>query len=345
MRSAPPEWMREEFGCGLRSSRRCGLVGLRRTGLRPRSGDVRHQLARRPRGRRLLSGHADGTYAKYGLDVTILQGGPTSNGGMLLIAGKIEFFMGGDMIGDFLAVQNNIPTIASRRISRRTRRSSCRIRASGSTNGRIFPSANPAFVSAGAVNTFWAWMRLAYGFKDENIKPYNFNSAPFIVEKNSIQQGYITSEPFEVEKQGDFKPNIFLLADYGYSTYSTLVETRREIVEKNPDLVQRFVDASTIGWYNYLYGDNKKANDAIKQDNPEMTDEQIAFSIAKMKEYGIVDSGDTLKLGIGAMTDERWSDFYDKMVKAGVVKDGIDYKKAYTTQFVNKGVGLDLRPK
>src|SRR5271154_6378181 len=249
----------------------------------------------------------DGTYAKYGLDVTILQGGPMSNGGMLLIAGKIEFFMGGDMIGDFLAVQNNIPTIAVAAHFQKNPQIFMSHPGVGLDKWRDLPAANPAFVSAGAVNTFWAWMRLAYGFRDENIKPYNFNSAPFIVSKTSIQQGYLTSEPLEVEKQGGFKPNVFLLADYGYSTYSTIVETRREIVEKHPDIVQRFIDASSIGWYRYLYGDNSKANEAIKRENPEMTDEQIIFSITKMKEYGIVDSGDTLKLGIGAMTDDRWS--------------------------------------
>ena len=287
----------------------------------------------------------DGTYAKYGLDVTIMQGGPTSNGGMLLIAGKIEFYMGGDMIGDFLAVQNNIPTIAVAAHFQKNPQIFMSHPGVGLDKWENLPAANPAFVSAGAVNTFWAWMRLAYGFKDENIKPYNFNSAPFIAEPRSIQQGYLTSEPLEVEKQGGFKPNVFLLADYGYSTYSTIVETRRELVEKHPDIVQRFVDASSIGWYHYLYGDNAKANEAIKTENPEITDDEIAFSIAKMKAYGIVDSGDTLKLGIGAMTDERWSGFYNEMVKAGVVKPGIDYKKAYTLQFVNKGVGLDLRPK
>src|SRR5579862_2633002 len=287
----------------------------------------------------------DGTYAKYGLDVTIMQGGPTSNGGMLLIAGKIEFYMGGDMIGDFLAVQHDIPTIAVAAHFQKNPQIFMSHPGVGLDKWEDLPKANPAFVSAGAVNTFWAWMRLAYGFKDDNIKPYNFNSAPFIAEPHSIQQGYLTSEPLEVERQGGFKPNVFLLADYGYTTYSTIVETRRELVEKHPDIVQRFVDASTIGWYHYLYGDNSKANEAIKTENPEMTDDEIAFSIAKMKDYGIVDSGDSLKLGIGAMTDERWSGFYNTMVKAGVVKAGIDYKNAYTLEFVNKGVGLDLRPK
>ena len=148
-----------------------------------------------------------------------------------------------------------------------------------------------------------------------------------------------------VQKQGGFKPNIFLLADYGFDTYSTTIEVRIETVQKNPDLVQRFVDATTIGWYNYIYGDNKKANELIKKANPEMDDEQIAFSIAKMKEYGIVDSGDSLTLGMGAMTDARMKSFFDKMVKAGVVRGDIDYRKAYTLQFVNKKVGLDLRPR
>ena len=113
---------------------------------------------------------------------------------------------------------------------------------------------------------------------------------------------------------------MFLIADQGFNSYSTLIETRRDMVEKRPDLVQRFVDASIIGWYNYLYGDNKAANALIKKHNPEMTDELLAYSLAKMKEYGIVDSGDAAKLGIGAMTDARMKSFFDKMVRAGVVK-------------------------
>ena len=112
---------------------------------------------------------------------------------------------------------------------------------------------------------------------------------------------------------------MFLLSDYGYDTYSTLIVTRTQIVEKNPDLVQRFVDASAIGWYHYLYGDNSKANELIKTDNPDISDDQIAFSIDEMKKHGVVDSGDSLTLGIGAMTDARWKDFFDKMVQIGMV--------------------------
>jgi NitT/TauT family transport system substrate-binding protein len=288
---------------------------------------------------------ADGTYEKYGLDVTIVPGGPQANGGLLILFGKLDFFMGGDMIGNFLSAESKLPLIAVAADFQKSPQILMSHPGAGLDRWEDLPSAKPVYLGAGAMNTFYAWLRLAYGFKDENVRPYNFNSAPFISNAKSIQQGYATAEPFEIARQAGFNPNVFLLADHGYSTYSTLIVTRNEIVDKRPDLVQRFVDASAIGWYHYLYGDSAKGNALIKASNPDITDEQIDFSIKTLKERGIVDSGDTLQLGIGAMTDARWKDFFDKMVEIGMVDPKTDYKKAYTLEFVNKGVGLDLRPK
>jgi len=200
-------------------------------------------------------------------------------------------------------------------------------------------------VSKEGIAGYFQWLKSEYGFDEKKVRPYTFNPQPFIASAQSAMQGYVTSEPFAVEKAAGFKPGIILLADHGFNTYSTLIETRREVIDKQPDLVQRFVDASIIGWYNYLYGDNSAGNAMIKKLNPEMTDELLAYSVGKMKEYGIVDSGDSLRDGIGAMTDERVASFFNKMVKAGVVRSDIDYRTAYTLRFVNKGVGLDLRPK
>ena len=288
---------------------------------------------------------ADGTYAKYGLDVTIVPGGPQANGGLMLLFGKLDFFMGGDMIGNLLSAEAKLPLVAVAADFQKSPQILMSHPDVGLDKWADLPKAKPVYVGAGAIQTFYAWLRLAYGFKDESIRPYNFNSAPFIMNKNSIQQGYVTAEPYEIERQGHFKPDVFLLSDYGYDTYSTLIVTRAGIVEKSPDLVQRFVDASAIGWYHYLYGDNSKANALIKLDNPDINDDQIAFSIAAMKQNGIVDSGDALTLGVGAMTDARWKDFFDKMVAIGMVDKRTDYKNAYTLRFVDKGVGLDLRPK
>jgi NitT/TauT family transport system substrate-binding protein len=287
---------------------------------------------------------ADGTYAKYGLDVTIVPGGPQANNGLLLLVGKLDFYMGGNMIQAFSAVQESVPIVVVAAEYQKDPQVILSHPGVGLDKWSDLPKAT-AFISKEALVSFYAWMKSAYGFKDENVKPYTFNAGPFIEDKNSIQQGYLNAEPYEVEITGGFKPNIFLLADQGFSTYASTIEARRDTVEKNPDLVQRFVDASAIGWYHYLYGDNSKANEAIKKANPELTDGEIAYSNAVMKERGVIDSGDTATMGIGAITDARMQDFFDKMVKAGVFKSDLDFKKSYTLQFVDKGVGLDQRPK
>src|SRR5580693_5930432 len=287
---------------------------------------------------------ADGTYKKYGLDVTIVPGGPNENNRMLLIAGKIDFFMAANTLQSFDAVANNVPLVTVAAIFQK--------------DPQVFlthPESKVAkledlkpltlFVSKEGISSYFQWLKCEYGFSEEKVRPYTFNPQPFLADKQSAMQGYVTSEPYAIEKSAGFKPGIILLADYGFNSYSTLIETRADMIDKKPDLVQRFVSASIVGWYNYLYGNNAAANALIKKLNPEMTDELIAHSIARMKEYGIVDSGDALTGGIGAMNDARMASFFDKMVRAHVVRPDIDYRKSYTLRFINKGVGLDLRPK
>ena len=287
---------------------------------------------------------ADGTYKNYGLDVTIVPGGPNSNNRSLLIAGKLDFFMSANTLQSFDAVANNVPLVAVAAMFQKDPQVFLTHPESKVTKLEDLKRLT-LFVSKEGVASYFQWLKSEYGFTEDKVKPYTFNSQPFLANRLSAMQGYVTSEPFAVEKAAKFKPGVILLADNGFNAYSTLIETRTEIVDKKPDLVQRFVDASAVGWYHYLYGDNAAGNTMIKKLNPEMTDELLAYSVAKMKEYGIVDSGDTMRDGIGAMSDERVASFFDKMVRAGVVRRDIDFRKAYTLRFANKGVGLDLRPK
>src|ERR1700726_3528260 len=262
---------------------------------------------------------ADGTYQRYGLDVTIVPGGPNDNNRMLLIAGKLDFFMAANTLMSFDAVANNVPVVTVAAIFQKDPQVLLTHPESKVTKIEELKPLT-LFVSKEGISSYFQWLKSEYGFSEEKVKPYTFNPQPFIVDKQSAMKGYVTSEPFAIEKAAGFKPGIILLADYGFNTYSTLIETRRELVDKKPDLVQRFVDASAIGWYHYIYGDNASANALIRKLNPEMTDELLAYSIGKMKEYGIFDSGDTLRDGIGAMTDDRVASFFNKMVKAGVVR-------------------------
>ncbi|PSB22456.1 nitrate ABC transporter substrate-binding protein [filamentous cyanobacterium CCP1] len=278
---------------------------------------------------------ATGIYEEYGLDVTIEMGGPQVNGTQLLMGGAIDFFMGygSDAIK---AIEEGIPKVTVASIFQKDPQ--ILMAHPGKAESLEDLAGKPIFISSAANVTYWPFLQAKYGFTDDQKRTYNFNSGPFLADEESAQQGYLSSEPLSIQKEGGFEPVVFLLADFGYDPYSTTIECRRELVEQNPDLVQRFVDASIKGWYSYLDGDPTPGNELIKQANPEMTDEQIAYGIEKMKEYGIVVSGDAESLGIGAMTDDRWRSFFETLTEQGVFNPETDYTQAYTLEFVNKGV-------
>jgi NitT/TauT family transport system substrate-binding protein len=286
---------------------------------------------------------ADGTYRQHGLDVTIVQGGPNVDNRILLAVGKLDFFLSANTLQGFDAVTQGLPLVEVAALFQKDPQVLIAHPDQGIDKFTDLKKLT-LFISKEGMTTFYQWLKADYGFTDAQVKPYTFNPQPFLADKKSAMEGYVSSEPFSIEKAAHFTPKVFLLADQGLSGYSTLIETRRDLVDKKPDLVQRFVDASIIGWYNYIYHDNSAGNVLIKQQNPEMTDDLLAYSVAKMKQYGIVDSGDAATLGIGVMTDARVKGFFDEMVRAGVVKPSIDYRKAYTLQFVGKKVGMNPRP-
>jgi NitT/TauT family transport system substrate-binding protein len=285
---------------------------------------------------------ADGTYAACGLDVTILPGGPQVNNRALMLAGRVDFHMGGNLLEAFSAAAEGVPIVA--------------VAASFQKEPQVLlthPGVAKSFedlkklrllIGDQGFASYYQWMIAAYGFTPEQREVYTFNPAPFLADPGLAMQGYLSSEPYLVEKEGGFKPDVWLIADAGYSTYSTLIETMQSTIDQRPEVVKCFVEGSIKGWYNYLYNDNAAANELIKKDNPEMTDDKIAFAIEKMKAEGIVDSGDALELGIGAMTEASVKDFFDKMVAAGVVAADLDWSKSVNFTFVNQRVGMDLKP-
>jgi NitT/TauT family transport system substrate-binding protein len=286
---------------------------------------------------------ATGIYAKYGLDVTVRPGGPQVNNPQLLVAGAIDFSMGSDSFNGLNFVKNNIPLVVVASIFQKDPR--VLMAHPGQGNDSLAQlKGKPILIASASRNNYWQFLRAKYGYTDDQIRAYTFNMAPFLADKATIQQGFLTSEPLKAQKAG-VKPVVHLLADNGYVSYATTLETRQQLVKEKPDVVQRFVNATIEGWYGYLYGDRTAANARIKQDNPDMDDEQLAYSHAKMLEYGIVDSGDATKLGIGAMAAARWKEFADTMVKAGVYPADLEVAKAYTLQFVNQGHGMNLKRK
>lgn len=285
---------------------------------------------------------ADGTYRQYGLDVTIVQGGPQVNNRPLLPAGRIDFLMTGNLLHSFDNVKNGVPTIVVAALFQKDPQALIAHPGQGYENFDALRRAPLALIAKDGQFSWWQWLKATHGFRDEVLKPYNYNLGQFLSNPKAIQQGYSVAEPIYVEKQGHFKPVVHLLADHGFSTYSTVIEARTAMVLAQPDRVQRFVDASIIGWVHYLYGERRAANAMMIKDNPEMTAAEIEASVALMKAQGIVDSGEALVNGIGAMGSARIADFYGQMVKAGLYRPAeVDLAKVATLQFVNRRVGLD----
>jgi NitT/TauT family transport system substrate-binding protein len=198
----------------------------------------------------------------------------------------------------------------------------------------------PILVGAGGRVSYWPFLRRRFGFTDEQIRPYTFNVGPFMADRNAIQQGFLSSEPYAAMQAGA-RPKVFLIADAGYGNYQTTIDISQRMVAERRDVVQRFVNATIEGWSQYMTGQNiEAANALIKRDNPEMDDAKIAYAIRVMNEQGIVNSGDALQLGIGAMTHERWQSFYEGMRDAGLYPANMEFRRAYSLDFVNKRVGL-----
>jgi NitT/TauT family transport system substrate-binding protein len=285
---------------------------------------------------------ATGLYQRRGLEVTIRQGGPNVNVVQNVAAGVVDFQLTQEPFFLLSNVRENIPVIALAAFFQKSSR--VLIAHPGQGNDTLDQlKGKPILISASARNGFWLWLKAKYGYTDNQIRPYNFNAAPFLADKNSVQQGLLTSEPYTIEKAGGFMPVVILLADQGYQDYNNLVLARGKLAREHPEVVQSFIDASIEGWYSYLYGDPGPGNALIMKENKEMTPALIASAIALTKQYGIADSGDALSLGIGAMSEAKWHSIFDGAVAAGLYQASLDWRKGFTLEFVNQKHGLAMK--
>lgn len=280
---------------------------------------------------------ATGEYRKRGLDVTIMQGGPAVDVPQLLATGAIDMGIGsnsfivlniakaGAPIKAVMAAMQEDPQVLIAHPDQG-------IRSIADMKGR------PILLSDASITAFWVWLKAKYGFTDDQVRKYDFSDAPFLADKRLIQEGYLTSEPYTIQKASGMTPAVFLLADEGYPGYAAMVLARNNLIASNPAAVKAFVEATAAGWKDYLYGDPRPADALILKDNPEMSQDVLDQAREKMRQKGLVLSGDALAQGIGAMTDARWATFFQMASSQGVYPKTMDYQAAYTLQFLPTGI-------
>jgi NitT/TauT family transport system substrate-binding protein len=285
---------------------------------------------------------AEGLYRRAGLDVTIMEGGPSVNVPQILAGGAADLGIGSNGFVPLNLLRGGIPVKAVMAVFQKDPQVLIThprkdVRSLADMKGK------PIMISDESTVAFWPWLKARFGYSDTQIRKYTFNLAPFLVDPNAIQEGYLSSEPYTIEHEGHLAPQVFLLADFGYPGYANMVLAPQKWIDANPRAIQAFVNATSAGWVDYLYRDPRPANALIKHDNPDMTDGLIAAAIGKMRSYGVAVSGDAVGHGLGVMTDARWNTFFDTMASEGLYPKSLPYRNAYDLRFVTAG-GLAKAP-
>jgi NitT/TauT family transport system substrate-binding protein len=285
---------------------------------------------------------ADGLYAQRGLDVQIRPGGTGMDPQKLLAAGSIDGAMGSSGFFTLNLIDVGAPVVTVAALFQKDP-TILMAHPRSDVSSLADMKGKPIHIGDPSVNTMWRWLATRYGYSDSQIRKYSFNIAPFLVDKSAIQQGYLTSEPFTAEKAG-VKPQVFLLADNGFASYSAMIMVRKDVLAKREAVVKAFVEASIQGWYRYLAGDPSAANALIKKDNPDIDDATLAYARQKMIEYGIVTGGDAVAKGVGYMSADRWEAFTKEMKDLGIYPKDLDWRQGVDLRFVGNGQGLALKP-
>ena len=278
---------------------------------------------------------ATGEYERRGLDVSIRSGGSGSNVPQLLASGAVDMGVGSNSFIVTNMVQEGVPVTAVAAIMQKDPQVLIAHPGQG-INSLADLKGRPILLSDGSITAFWVWLKAKYGFTDGQVRKYTFNSAPFLADKRAAQQGYLTSEPYTLEKNAGLKPVVFLLADNGYPGYATMILANNKLLKENPAAVRAFVEASAAGWKSYLHGDAKPGDALILKDNPEMAQDVLDQAREKMVRYGLVDGGEAATAGIGVMNHARWAEFFKIASDQGIYPADLDYKQAYSLEFVGK---------
>lgn len=273
---------------------------------------------------------AEGIYKKYGLDVTIKMGGPQVNITQMMAAGQADCIMGSSDIQMMQVREGGVPVVT---VAAYFQKDPQVLIAHEDVKKFEDLKGKTLLIGAQAQRGYWPWLKAKFGFTDEQTRPYTFNIQPFVADKNAAQQGYLTSEPYAIQKAG-VKANVLMFSDHGFPAYATTVSCMDKTVKDRSKQVAAFVKASAEGWKSYL-ANPAPANALIKKDNPNMTDDQLAYSVAKLKEMGMITGGDAAKLGIGVITDARSKASYDFLVASKLLDPAkIELAKTYTTEFI-----------
>jgi NitT/TauT family transport system substrate-binding protein len=275
---------------------------------------------------------ATGLYSKAGLDVTIRPGGPNVDVIRLLAAGAVDVAMVSD---SFQAMRLAARGADAKIVMAVFQKDPQIIMAHGTGKApRLSAWKNkPLFMDDGFRLSYFPWLKARHGFTDKQVRPYGFSLTPWLLDKNALQEGYLSSEPFSALK-AKADTQVIVLSDQGFTGYGQMVAVTGKMLRERPQLVKAFVQATQSGWQSYLSGNPGPGNALIRKDNGEMSDELIAYGRSALIARGIVISGDATTQGVGAMTSSRWAGFVAEMKAIGLAPASLEASRIYDLRFL-----------
>ena len=277
---------------------------------------------------------AKGLYDAAGLDVTLEPGGPDRNIPLLVAAGTVDLGMGSsfttlNMLNEGIEAET-VASFFQKDPQTLVAHPGQGVETLDDLKGR------PIMIAKFSQLEFWQFLKARYGFTDDQVRAYTYSAAPFLADPTAVQQGYITEDALLLGAELPEPPVSILLADYGYQNYATTVFGAKPFLEANADAVKAFLAATAEGYRQCIAGDYADAMKAVMAENPDHSEALFHFKLKQMIDRGLVLSGDAETGGIGAMSDARWKEFFDLMVASGVYPATLDYKAAYSLDYLPK---------
>jgi NitT/TauT family transport system substrate-binding protein len=260
---------------------------------------------------------AKGYFKEAGLDVTILEGGQNAFVMQKLATGKVDIGQA-DSTNTLIAIAQGLPVI---QIGAVFQNDPSVLMLHADNPVKRFEDLDGKTIMARPEWAFLLYLKYKYHI-NFNLIPQEFSVANFIADKNFIQQGYYTAEPYYIVKGGAKYPKFLFAWDAGFDAYTAIV-ANRPWAERNPDKLRAFMAAYIRGEKDYIEGDPTPAHDIMKRLNKNDTDDFLAFCRKMMIDGGLV-TGRNAKddSQTGRITPERFAIQIRQLEDLGIIPKG-----------------------
>ena len=270
---------------------------------------------------------AAGLYKAAGLDVKLLPGGPGAPVIQQVATGRVEFGVSNaDEV--LIARSQGIPVVA---VLAPIQTSPRVIMVHQESGIRTLAELKDVTLAIEPQAPFANFLKRKLPLANVRFVPYSGSVAPFVADRKWAQQAYGISEPFTAMEKGAKPVNLYV-SELGYNPYTSVLVVSEKTLREKPELVKKVVQASRDGWTRYLQ-DGKPAEALIRKANPQLEQAVLDFGHAELLK--LCRNADTDRMGIGAMTTQRWSDLNAQLASMGTYSKGTpDASKAWDGRFL-----------